>query len=284
MTQRPVAPRPSPAAGSATVDEVPTAAVQQKGGDLTVNKVLAGAGAAVTSALLGSYLGATGTVIGAAVGSVAITVSSTLYQRYLDRTRDTIVARIRLTPNGRTDLSDTPTVRLDVPEPRVSPEGAVTELQVQPVLRAPRRIWMWAGATVLVFVLGLLVVTGLEWANGSSLTTGQQGTSVGRVLAPAPATDEPDAGAADEGADATEEAEPDGAATDATPTDEPRSDDTGTEEPTPTADPSGETTPTDEPRSSDQRSGPAAEDERGSTTGEPRPTAEIRIPAVPRNG
>jgi hypothetical protein len=36
--------------------------------------------------------------------------------------------------------------------------------------------------TVVVFAVGLVVVTGLEWAKGSSLTTGQPGTSVGRVL------------------------------------------------------------------------------------------------------
>jgi hypothetical protein len=152
--------------------------------DLTINKVVAGAGAAATSAVLGSYFGATGTVMGAALGSVASTVATTLYQHSLDRTRDKVLARVRLSGGRRTDLSDTPTVRLSVPQPRQPVEPETTVLHVEPILRRPRRMWLWVGATVLVFVIGLLVVTGLEWAKGSSLTTGQPGTSVGRVLTP----------------------------------------------------------------------------------------------------
>src|SRR5205823_13282364 len=89
---------------------------------------------------------------------------------------------VRLT-GRRTDLSDAPTVQLTAPMPPPS-DAPTTQLRVEPVLRRPRRLWLWAGATVLVFVIGLLVVTGLEWAKGSSLTTGQPGTSVGRVLTP----------------------------------------------------------------------------------------------------
>jgi len=192
---QPTAPRSSTAAGRATRET--EVAASAKAPDLTVNKVLAGAGAAVTSALLGSYFGATGTVAGAALGSVASTVATTLYQRSLDRTRDTILARVRVTAGRRTDLSDQPTVRLEVPAQRGPVEQETTVLRTEPVLRRPNRFWMWAGATVLVFVVGLLVVTGLEWAKGSSLTTGTPGTSVGRVLTPgadgpgAPAAVEP---------------------------------------------------------------------------------------------
>ena len=198
MPQQPTVPRP--AAERASTE--PEQAAPAKGMDLTVNKVLAGAGAAVTSAVLGSYFGATGTVAGAALGSVASTVATTLYQHSLDRTRDTLVARVRLSRGRRTDLSDAPTVQLTLPQPRVSPDSsdeattqlrapvspdqATTQLHVEPALRiSRRRIWLWVGATVLVFAIGLLVVTGLEWAKGSSLTTGQPGTSVGRVLTPA---------------------------------------------------------------------------------------------------
>ena len=67
MPQQPTVPRP--AAERASTEPEQTAPA--KGMDLTVNKVLAGAGAAVTSAVLGSYFGATGTVAGAALGSVA---------------------------------------------------------------------------------------------------------------------------------------------------------------------------------------------------------------------
>ena len=52
--------------------------------DLTVNKVLAGAGAAITAAVLGSFFGVAGTVVGAAVGSVASTIATSLYERSLN--------------------------------------------------------------------------------------------------------------------------------------------------------------------------------------------------------
>src|SRR4051794_6115339 len=167
----PAAPRPSPA----DADTPAADAAAPRKADLTLNKVIAGAGAAATSAVLGSYFGATGTVTGAALGSVAGTVATNFYQRSLDRTRDTVLARVRLT-GRRPELSEPPTVQLTAPMP--SPDAPTTQLRVEPVLRRPRRIWLWAGATVLVFVIGLLVVTGLEWAKGSSLTTGQPGTSV----------------------------------------------------------------------------------------------------------
>jgi hypothetical protein len=154
--------------------------------DLTVNKILAGAGAAATSAILGSLFGAAGTVAGAALGSVASTVAATIYQRYLDRTRDTLVARIR--PVGRRGAAATGTTpsELTLPMQR-SPEGQTVRMRVEPVVppsAAPsRHRWlMWAGATVLVFVIGLLAVTGIEWAKGSTLTSNQSGTSVGRVF------------------------------------------------------------------------------------------------------
>ncbi|MBW0118058.1 hypothetical protein I4J48_22740, partial [Pseudonocardia sp. KRD-169] len=97
--------------------------------------------------------------------------ATTLYQRSLDRTRDTVVARIRPV----------------VPAQRGS-EGADTVI-IAPV-PPPRRRWRRAvvGALV-VFVLGLAAVTGLEWANGSSLTTDETGTSVSRVIAPEAAPD-----------------------------------------------------------------------------------------------
>jgi hypothetical protein len=260
MPQQPTVPRP--AADSASTE--PESTVPAKAAELTVNKVLAGAGAAVTSAVLGSYFGATGTVAGAALGSVASTVATTLYQRSLDRTRDVVVARVRLRPGRQTGLSDAPTVRLTVPQQRVAPDSPgseTTQLRVEPALRNPRRIWLWVGATVLVFAIGLLAVTGLEWAKGSSLTTGQPGTSVGRVLTPAgggPEDREPTESTSER---PTPSAEP---TTEPAPTDE--------------SDPSAESTPTDEPESGAERTR-----ERTSGTASPQPTSGPRIPDLEQN-
>lgn len=195
--------------------------------DLTVNKVIAGAGAAATAAVLGSYLGAAGTVAGAAIGSVASTVATTLYQRSLDRTRDTVVARIRPVVPGQRGAADAETVVLAPVPP-------------------PRRPWRRAVAgAVVVFVLGLLAVTGLEWANGSSLTTGQTGTSVGRVVTPGAAAQDPPADVAAEEAPAEDDAVEDAPEGAAEPSPSTEQDPGGTASTDPTATPEPDPTPED---------------------------------------
>jgi hypothetical protein len=134
---------------------------QRPAPDLSVNKVLAGAGAAVTAAVIGSFFGVAGTVLGAAIGSVASTVATSLYELSLNTTRDRI--RARLIAGGNPDVAE------DRPEP---PQ--------------PRPWGRWFGATALVFLLGMLVVTGVEFVKGSSIA-GTPGTSVGRVLEPSTA-------------------------------------------------------------------------------------------------
>ena len=104
--------------------------------DLTLSKVLAGAGAAVTSAVIGSFFGVAGTIVGAAVGSVASTVATALYELSLNRTREQILARLRAReeaggPGGADDDVDGPT-----------PDG--------PGPRRPNWVLL-AGVTVLVF-------------------------------------------------------------------------------------------------------------------------------------
>lgn len=160
MSRRPTAPADTPTIEVRTPVKAP---------DLTINKIIAGAGAAATAAVLGSYLGAAGTVAGAALGSVASTVATTLYQRSLDRTRHAVVTRIR--PGT-------------IPEQRRR-SGADADTVVFEPVPPPRRPWRRAlVAAVVVFVLGLAAVTGLEWVKGSTLTTNETGTSVGRVVAP----------------------------------------------------------------------------------------------------
>ena len=129
---------------------------QPPAADLSVNKLLAGAGAAVTSAVIGSFFGVAGTVAGAAIGSVASTIATSLYERSLNTTSDRIRARLNA---GGVDVEERP-------EPP-----------------APRPWARWAGVTAMVFLLGMLVVTGLEFVKGSSIA-GTPGTSVGGVLEP----------------------------------------------------------------------------------------------------
>ena len=215
---RPPVPR-SPASGP-TGAEPPARKV-----DLTVNKVIAGAGAAATSAVLGSFFGALGTVAGAAIGAIASTMATSLYEHSLNRTQDTVAA---LRARRRESAAAT---EVTIPMPRIPPAGAAQDDQPTELLRpadpattglgssdAPtaevgsaggltrqisagganspelprRRPWRrWIGATAIVFVLGLLVVTGLELLKGSTLIKGETGTSVGRVLERAPAEEPP---------------------------------------------------------------------------------------------
>ncbi|MFC4943405.1 hypothetical protein [Pseudonocardia sp. GCM10023141] len=176
MPQPPFAPRPTPTRPTPNrPTPTPPAVAEEeprKGIDLTVNKVLAGSGAAATSAVLGSYFGATGTVIGAAFGSLVSTVASTLYQRSLDTTRDRLVRRIRPADEGGAST---------MPMPRLPLDAETVRLRVEPTA-PPRRRFRYAVVALVAFAVGLLAVTGAEWIKGSTLVTGQAGTSVGRVI------------------------------------------------------------------------------------------------------
>jgi hypothetical protein len=201
---RPAGPPPRTGAGARTAAATGSAPVADSPArpDLTVNKVIAGAGAAATSAVVGSFFGAAGTVLGAALGSVVSMIATTIYQHSLDRTRDTVKARIKL-PGGRTvDVAG----KVEVPAPRVAAAGETgracvyvtpTGLTDQPTAvlsavspastaRPPRRWVVRTALTVGVFLLGLLAVTGVELLKGSTLARGETGTSVGRVVDPRP--------------------------------------------------------------------------------------------------
>ncbi|MGD9525371.1 hypothetical protein [Pseudonocardia sp.] len=217
-------------AATATDADTDTTAAPAKSSDITVNKVIAGAGAAATSAVVGSYLGAAGTVMAAALGSVVSMVGASVYQSYLDRTRDTVKAKIRL-PGSQTVEVDEP---VEVPAARTAADGAPpTELLVAPagdraggrsaavspvaVRSARRPLFTVAAGVVLAFVIGMLVVTGVEWVKGSPLSRSDSGsgTSVGRVL----------------GGEGDAAAEPSTTDDDGQSTDDSRSDDSTTSEP-----------------------------------------------------
>ena len=235
---RPAGPPPRTAAGARTAAATASAPVADPPAppDLTVNKVIAGAGAAATSAVAGSFFGAAGTVLGAALGSVVSIIATTIYQHSLDRTRDTVKARIKL-PGGRT--VDVAGGKVEVPAPRVAAAGETgrarvyvtpTGLTDQPtaVLSAvspaspprPRRRWVVRTAlTVGVFLIGLLAVTGVELVKGSTLARGETGTSVGRVVDPRPVSAD-----STESPETAESTEPTDEATEPTATDDSNSD------------------------------------------------------------
>lgn len=232
--QQPTRPGPhqfTPVAGAATVASPPGKTEDTKAGkaEFNVPKVIAGAGAAATTAVVGSSFGATGTVVGAALASVVTAVATTTFQRSLETTTRTV--RSRLVKMRKIDPAAAPTAVLAVPTQRTgspSPQVQLDATMVAPSEAAPRRarftprrIAVMAALALAVFGLGLFVVTGIEWIKGSPLSGGTSGTSVGRVLQPAAgpaetATEQP-AG----GAESSEEATPTETAT-PTPTPTPR--------------------------------------------------------------
>ena len=152
--------------------------------------------------MLGSFFGAMGTVAGAALGSVFSAIVTALYQHSLDKTRDTVKARIKLPGGGTVKVAST----TEVPAPRGGSDQASTRVFVTPgdqptevISAVPavdagppksrRRLLVMAGFTVVVFAIGMLAITGIELVKGSPLNTSSSstsersgGTSLGSVL------------------------------------------------------------------------------------------------------
>ena len=208
---------------------------------LTVSKVVAGAGAAATTAVVGSVFGADGTVVGAAVGSIVSAVATATYERSLDQTRKIVTTRVR---RGGEDVeitqvmsaeaiaaevtqvipvqrpatgphrtgSNTPTGSIaptgsNAPTGSIAPTGAHPMGSIAPAVRPRRARWpFFAGAAVLIFAVGMLLVTGIEFFTGGPvLSSNQSGTSVGTLLREGPGA---------QSAPTTEEATPTASATD----------------------------------------------------------------------
>ncbi|MBE1465991.1 hypothetical protein [Kibdelosporangium phytohabitans] len=108
--------------------------------------------AAVTAAILGSTLGVAGTVLGAAIGAIVTTVAAELYARSIDRVRSRVVKSDAGVPDNKTEKS----------------------------IRGVRWQLLTAGALV-AFVLGMVVITGIEWVRGEPLS-GDGKTTIGGVL------------------------------------------------------------------------------------------------------
>ena len=191
----------------------PPPGAKAKPSSLTISKVVAGAGAAATTAVAGSVFGADGTVVGAAVGSIVSAVATATYERSLDQTRKLVVTRVR---RGGQDVEITqvmPTEAFDPEATQVIPaqRAAAAEVRdtgsIAPTVPPRRRRWpFYAGGAVLVFVVGMLLVTGIEFFTGGPVLSSKQGgTSVGTLL-----REGPGAGSAP----TTEDATPTASATD----------------------------------------------------------------------
>jgi hypothetical protein len=179
------------------------------GGGLSGVRVTGQALAAVTTAAAGGFLGgAGGTVAGAAVASVVTTVGEAIYQRSLERTRDRVRTRIDAHRTRAGRPADGATALLgqggSADATRVAPAPAGTRVlpageagtpddpgpdESPTVALTPRsrrtghgkRVAVLAATGVLIFLIAMVVVTGIERVKGSPLSGGQ-GTSIGEVF------------------------------------------------------------------------------------------------------
>ena len=170
-------------------------------------QVAAAALAAVTAALLGSTLGVAGTVLGAGLASVITTVGGELYLRSLDRTKAaalkarTLTTRPQVAPASSTVESSGVAAEAEDPAEAgaaaeadaPSAAGATAELPVasadgetpegeQQVSRLRKLRWpLVIGTSVVGFVLAILVITGFEFATGSSIS-GDGRSTIGHIV------------------------------------------------------------------------------------------------------
>jgi hypothetical protein len=147
--------------------------------ELSVTQLIAGAGATVTATVAASYFGVGGTLIGAGAVSVLSTVGATIYQHFLDRGRQRIVAKIPARAGGGRSE--------DAAEPVPTGTGG----------RPWPKWYILCGAAAGIFLAVMGLVTAFELFTGKPLSNTVQGkkghgTSVhpeiGRVRpAPGPA-------------------------------------------------------------------------------------------------
>ncbi|TCK20047.1 hypothetical protein EV378_3995 [Pseudonocardia endophytica] len=171
--------------------------------DLQFTKIVAGAGAAVVTAVLGSFLGAVGTILGAALGSIITTVATTFFQRSLETTRAQVTdkgqklleRRTARHPgnaawqaaaadggNGVAGPGSQETVRIDpsaVGATQVAPSSSGRRWTLRKMSR--KQVLFSVLGALLAFGLAMFLITGIEWVKGSTITGGNSGTSIGNV-------------------------------------------------------------------------------------------------------
>ncbi|MBA8826665.1 hypothetical protein FHX42_004044 [Saccharopolyspora lacisalsi] len=194
--------------------------------DVSTTQVAGTALASVTAAFLGGQLGMAGTVGGAALTSVVITVGGEVYRRSLETTKEkAAVTAAKATmrrvgsrsvagaeertrridtshyggqelywPGGERVADDRDaqrTRRIELPG-RAESAAASTTVSEHPTPSRRRFRWTVIAVTSgLAFVLCMLVVTGFEGVTGRTLSGGEHGTTVGKLVRPGPRQDQP---------------------------------------------------------------------------------------------
>jgi hypothetical protein len=139
---------------------------------LSGTQTIGSALAAVTSALVGSFLGVAGTLIGAALGSIVATVGAALYARTLSSAATMALAKIpqQRRPGLRTDDGGVPvssaSSRTDEPQPKPASR------------RFTPMTWIKVGAvSAAAFVLAMVGLTAVEFGTNQPISSLVSSTS-----------------------------------------------------------------------------------------------------------
>ena len=138
---------------------------------IEISKVIAGTLAAITAAVIGSFLGVAGTLAGAAVASVVGSVGTEIYQRSLHR--------------GAKRLSEIAPTFVKVPAAMGTPEvAAATEEESPSHTVPPRKNIRWghaALAATALFVLAIGALSAFELIARESVASAVGGASSGKT-------------------------------------------------------------------------------------------------------
>ncbi|QSR27951.1 hypothetical protein CFH99_20205 [Nocardioides aromaticivorans] len=158
-------------------------ATERRGPGIDWPATFAGAGAAVTVAVLLSTLGAAGTLIGAALGSVVATVSTALYKQGIESSRRRVaevqaaaLEREAARAHRHSESSEVSTGEVPVPPAPAGNRWAALPWKRLAVLAA------------VVFLIAVVVISAIELIAGKSVssitggTDGKDRTSIGGVL------------------------------------------------------------------------------------------------------
>lgn len=152
-------------------------------------QLMGGALAAITTAVVSSYLGVAGTLIGAALASILSTVGAAFYTQSITAARGRIVSGLStLGDRGGSGDSGQRSGSTAVHEETLTVDtrsGLLSRAQVA-IGRVSKRAWI---GTAAVFLMAIVAITGFEVATGkpvSATVTGgtSGGTTIGSVVEP----------------------------------------------------------------------------------------------------
>jgi hypothetical protein len=170
----------------------------RRGPDISAAQVAGSALAAVSAAVVASFLGLGGTLVGAALGSVVASIGGALYSHSfrqagykLGETKVLAVVTTRRADAADPGPADVPVIEDDAEHPPYAETAPVDEPEAAGPLpapggRVPRRLsWQAALAlTVVAFVVAIAVIEVVELVIGRPISGGSGGTTISHLVAP----------------------------------------------------------------------------------------------------